>query len=84
MKSSPRFPCTHISTYYTPPRKDVSASKAPLFVRMSDSLVDLTDDESIDSDDDLDVEECEGFIKQSDGKWLHAATGVYMSTNPFE
>ncbi|EIE86982.1 hypothetical protein RO3G_11693 [Rhizopus delemar RA 99-880] len=92
MESPPHLPSTHINTYYTPPRNDATRSKAPLFVEMSDSLVDMTDIEGFDSDtSNLDPEEGEeeeeerdGFKKQADGSWLHIAAGVHMSCNPFE
>ncbi|KAG1056033.1 hypothetical protein G6F43_002033 [Rhizopus delemar] len=92
MESPPHLPSTHINTYYTPPRNDATRSKAPLFVEMSDSLVDMTDIEGFDSDtSNLDPEEGEEeeeergeFKKQADGSWLHIAAGVHMSCNPFE
>ncbi|KAI8637800.1 hypothetical protein BD408DRAFT_436664 [Parasitella parasitica] len=83
------LPSNHINTYYTPPCNDATRSKAPLFVEMSDSLVDMTDIEGIDSDtSNLDSEEGEeerdGFKKQADESWLHISTGVRMTCNPFE
>lgn len=50
MKSSPHLASTHINTYYTPPHNGATRSKALLFVEMSDSLIDMTDIEDIDSD----------------------------------